>query len=261
MTGPGPGSTGRRRPALAVMPLLLVAAVGAAAAATGNPFHDHFAPHRPGRGKLLPPPASPTLYRGVDFQSDELAMLENGFVLLAVSLVEGDGADFRQVVEQGRLIGAAAVIAYGRPFDDSSGQGIRMLPFRPNVPGQVATAGIGEAMIAAPAQPTAASCSASYWGKVQPTVLGVLLRPLDPQEAKRWSRRYGAVVEAVVNCTSAQAANILRGDILLAIDGKPVRDLAAIDPFIDSIAGKKVRIDLLRQGAPLSIEVQVSQKP
>ncbi len=261
MTGPGLGTTRCNRLTLALLPLLVVAAVGTTTASTGNPYHVHFVPHRPGRGKPLPPPASPTLYRGVDFQGDELAMLENGFVLLGASVVERGGDDPRQAVEQGRLIGAAAVIVYGRPFEASAGQGIRMLPFRPNLPGQVATAGIGEAMIAAPAQPTAAACSATYWGKVQPTVLGVLLRLLDRQEAKRWSRRTGAVVEAVVNCTSAQAANILRGDVLLAIDGKPVRDLAAMDSFIDSIAGKKVRVDLLRHGAPLSIEVQVSQEP
>ena len=247
--------------AIAAMGAMAVAA--AAAAEGGNPYQEHFVPHAPGRGVPLPPPPSPTLFRGSDFQADELAMLENGFMLLGASIFADGGADARQAVEQGKRVRAAAAVVYGRTFEVFPG---RPLPWWPNVPDPPAAgasgAGIGESMIAAPPPAAlAAGYAATYWRKVEPTIFGAVLRALDRDEMARLSRRTGAVVEAVRVCTSAQAANILRGDVLVAIDGKPIRDVAAIDPYLDSIAGRKIHVDVLRNGRPRSIEVQLSQQP
>jgi hypothetical protein len=249
--------------AMAAMGAVAVAAAAAAAAAGGNPYQEHFVPHAPGRGVLLAPPPSPTLFRGSDFQADELAMLENGFMLLGASIFADGGADARQAVEQGTRVKAAAVVVYGRSFEVFPG---RPLPWWPTLPDPPAAgaggAGIGESMMAAPpAAALAAGYVATYWRKVEPTIFGAVLRALDRNEMARLSRRTGAVVEAVRVCTSAQAANILRGDVLVAIDGKPIRDVAAIDPYLDSIAGRKIHVDVLRNGRPRSIEVQLSQQP
>lgn len=235
----------------------------AAVAEGGNPYQEHFVPHAPGRAVPLPPPRSPTLFRGSDFQADELAMLENGFMLLGASVFAHGGADARQAVEQGKRVRAAAVVVYGRAFEVFPG---RPLPWWPNLPDPPEVgangAGIGESMMAAPSPAAlAAGYAATYWRKVEPTIFGAVLRALDRDEMARLSRRTGAVVEAVRVCTSAQAANILRGDVLVAIDGKPIRDVAAIDPYLDSIAGRKIHLDVLRNGRPRSIEVQLSQQP
>jgi hypothetical protein len=247
-----------------VTPAAAAAALKAAAPAeAGNPYRQHFVPHAAGRG-APPPPPSPTLFRGATFEADELAMLENGYMLLGASIFAEGGADARQAVEQGKRVGAAAVIAYGGDFKVFPG---RPLPWWPNLPdppsgGEAKGAGIGESMIAAP-PPAAltAGYAATYWRKVAPTIFGAVLRALDRDEMARWSRRTGAVVEAVRVCTSAQAANILRGDVLVAIEGKSIQDVAAIDPYLDSIAGRKIHVDLLRNGRPRSIEVQLSQRP
>ncbi len=248
--------------AIAVTGAMAVASAGTSEAA--NPYQEHFVPHAPGRGVLLPPPPSPTLFRGADFQADELALLENGYMLLGASSFADGGGDARQAVEQGKRVGAAAVVVYGRDFKVFPG---RPLPWWPNLPEPppavgASGAGIGESMIAAPpAAAFAAGYAATYWRKVAPTIFGAVLRALDRDEMARLSRRTGAVVEAVRVCTSAQAANILRGDVLVAIDGKPIQDVAAIDPYLDSIAGRKIHVDLLRNGRPRSIEVQLSQQP
>ena len=241
-----------------------VAVAPAAAAEAANPYQEHFVPHAPGRRVPLPPPPSPTLFRGSDFQADELAMLENGFMLLGASIFADGGADARQAVEHGKRVSAAAVVVYGSGFKVFPG---RPLPWWPNLPDPPPEAGangagIGESMIAAPPPAAlAAGYAATYWARVAPTIFGAVLRALDRDEMARLSRRAGAVVEAVRVCTSAQAANILRGDVLVAIDGKPIEDVAAIDPYLDSIAGRKIQVDLLRNGRPRSIEVQLSQQP
>ncbi len=251
--------------AIAAMGTLATMAIAPAAAAeAGNPYQEHFVPHALAKAVPLPPPPSPTLFRGSNFQADELAMLENGFMLLGASIFADGGADARQAVEQGKRVSAAAVIVYGRSFEVFPG---RPLPWWPNLPDPpleagAKGAGIGESMIAAPPPAAlAAGYAATYWRRVEPTIFGAVLRALDRDEQARMSRRTGAVVEAVRVCTSAQAANILRGDVLLAIDGKPILDVAAIDPYLDSIAGRKIHVDLLRNGRPRTIEVQLSQQP
>jgi hypothetical protein len=268
------GCGGGQRLARAARSLLVtvaaIAAMGgmavapAAAGEAGNPYQEHFVLHAPGRGVPLPPPPSPTLFRGSDFQADELAMLENGFMLLGASIFADGGADARQAVEQGKRLSAAAVVVYGRGFKVFPGRPLPWWPILTDAPPEAGAngAGIGESMIAAPPPAAlAAGYAATYWRKVEPTIFGAVLRELDRDEMARWSRRTGAVVEAVRVCTSAQAANILRGDVLVAIDGKPIQDVAAIDPYLDSIAGRKIQVDLLRNGRPRSIEVQLSQQP
>jgi hypothetical protein len=247
--------------AMGAMGAMAVALGGAAEA--GNPYQEHFVSHAPGRGVPLAPPPSPTLFRGSDFQADELALLENGFMLLGASIFADGGGDARQAVEQGKRVSAAAVVVYGRGFTAFPGRPLPWWPNLPDAPPEAGAggAGIGESMIAAPPAALTAGYAATYWRKVAPTIFGAVLRALDRDEIARLSRRTGAVVEAVRVCTSAQAANILRGDVLVAIDGKPIEDVAAIDPYLDSIAGRKIHVDLLRKGRPRSIEVQLSQQP
>ena len=83
-------------------------------------------------------------------------------------------------------------------------------------------------------------------------------RPLDQQEKDRLLRSDGMVVELVTNDSPAAAAHIQQGDIILAIDGKPILDARAVPAFLRSIAGRRVRIDLLRDSTPHTVEVQLN---
>lgn len=220
---------------------------------TGNPYHDYFAAAAKQGAVLMPPPAAPEIYRGSsDDSADIRALNENSYVPLGYSAVAKGGADVRQAIDQGRQIGASLLVLYGEPFELPAGQTIAALPFRPGfASGEAGT--IGNAP-----PPAEKGRLVAYWAKTRPAVLGVFGRPLREEEKSRLRRSGGMFVEAVAKGSPAAAAGIQEGDVLLAIDGKRILDATAVPAFLTSIAGKKVQIELVRNGSPLSVDVQLN---
>jgi S1-C subfamily serine protease len=56
----------------------------------------------------------------------------------------------------------------------------------------------------------------------------------------------------------AAVAGIAVGDVLVAIDGQPFDDVAAVPDLVSSLAGRRVAIDLLRNRLPFSVIVQLN---
>jgi len=257
------------------------------AAGTGDPFVDHFTPSQSSPGSsLVPPPPAPALYRGGDDEAgDTRALIENNYLLLGVSaFTAGDAADPRQAARQGKKLGAALVVLYGE-VRETPDAALAPLPFHPRPPGSTASAAsasasaafsaaepAADAASAEPAADTAGAAAtigslpprpaadheATYWGRSQPPLVGIMFRPLDQKEKDRLLRSDGVVVELVTNDSPAAAAHLQQGDIILAIDGKPILDARAVPAFLRSIAGRRVRIDLLRDSTPRTVEVQLN---
>jgi len=234
------------------------------AARTGNPFTDDFTPQQV-VASVLPPPPTPQLYRGgADDAADMRALLENHYVPLGASVFTGGAADPRQAVEQGQRLGAAVVVLYGELLSGPDAA-LAPLPFHPRPPGADAadpapaadTGGAQATIGSLPARPRSEH-KASFWARTRPPVLGIMNRPLNDQERARLLRNDGLVVELVTNDSPAAAAHIRQGDVIVAIDGKAILDPLAVPAFLQSIAGRKVRIDLLRDGAPHAVEVQLN---
>jgi PDZ domain len=235
------------------------------AASTGDPFADHFTPSPSNLGSsLVTPPPTPALYRGSDDEAgDTRALIENNYLLLGSSSFTGGDADPHLAAQQGKKLGAALVVLYGGLHETPDGS-LAPLPFHPRPPGAGAsgqpaadTAGAAATIGSLPPRP-AADHEATYWGRNQPPLLGIMSRPLDQQEKDRLLRSDGMVVELVTNDSPAAAAHIQQGDIILAIDGKPILDARAVPAFLRSIAGRRVRIDLLRDSTPHTVEVQLN---
>jgi putative serine protease PepD len=66
------------------------------------------------------------------------------------------------------------------------------------------------------------------------------------------------VVESVANGSPAAFARIAPGDVLIAIDGEPFADVTAVPALVTSLAGRRVGIDLIRDGSPYSVMVQLN---
>jgi PDZ domain len=235
------------------------------AAKTGNPFADNFEPQREYLASLEPAPPTPALYRGsLDDRADMRGLIENDYVPLGVSSFKGDAADPGQAAQQGQKLGAAVVVLYGEVLATPDAA-LTPLPFHPRPPGgdsasaapTADTAG-AQATIGSLPQWPASDHEATYWAKSQPPVLGVIDRPLNEAERASLMRNDGLVVELVSNGSPAAAAHLQQGDVIVAIDGKTILDPLAVPAFLQSIAGRKVRIDLLRGGTPQAVEVQLN---
>jgi len=223
-------------------------------ASTGNPYHDYFAAAASQGARLMPPPPAPEIYLGSsDDFADIRALTENSYVPLGHSEVAKDGSDPRQAVDQGKQIGASLIVVYGEPFDLPAGQTLKALPFHPGfASGEKGTIG-------SVPRPVEKGRVVAYWAKARPPVFGVYGRPLKDEEKTRLRRNSGMFVDAVANGSPAAAAGIQEGDVILEIDGKQILDVTAVQAFLESIAGKKVRVDLVRLGSPLSVEVQLNE--
>jgi serine protease Do len=100
-------------------------------------------------------------------------------------------------------------------------------------------------------------------GRVIRGWLGVLPQDIDPQMAELFEADVteGVVITEVVEDSPAERAGIERDDIVVAFDGKPVRDgmafrnmVAAIDP------GEKVDIEIIRDGAKKRMKVEIGEQ-
>jgi serine protease Do len=72
---------------------------------------------------------------------------------------------------------------------------------------------------------------------------------------------HGIVVNSVQSGSPAEHAGLRRGDVILSVQGKPITDADELVSIIsDSEIGKQLRIEYLRDGKPLSAEVQVGDR-
>lgn len=67
-------------------------------------------------------------------------------------------------------------------------------------------------------------------------------------------------VDAVVEGSPAARAGLLPGDVLVALDDRPVRNVAEFRLRIASaVAGREMKIDLERRGLPLQVSARLEE--
>ena len=100
------------------------------------------------------------------------------------------------------------------------------------------------------------------YGEVRRGRIGVVIQDLTPDLAAAMGidARKGAVVSAVEPGSPAQRAGLRPGDVIVAIDGKPVegaRDLRTAVALVE--AGRELELEILRNGTALTLRVQVAE--
>lgn len=226
---------------------------------SGNPYRDNFERAEIAGAAFLPPPEVPQIYLGTgDMTTDMQTLFENEYALLGGSSVR-NAPSSEQVLEQGREIGAALVVVYGH-FMPPAGTTLDVLPLARRAASQQAAGG-GNAMRFVTGTLGPEDQLATYWGKTRPAILGIVSRPLDAPERARLHRQDGILVETVMSGSPAAAAGLVPGDVVVAIDGRALADPRAVPEIVSALAGQRVDIDLIRNGSPLSVTVQLNRAP
>ena len=101
-------------------------------------------------------------------------------------------------------------------------------------------------------------------GRVIRGYLGVVLQPLNEDLAKEFKIEgdKGALVGDVSKGGPAQAAGIQNGDVVVAVDGKPVEGVRELQLMVAAKPpGTEVNVKLLRDGKEKSVSVKLGERP
>ena len=79
-------------------------------------------------------------------------------------------------------------------------------------------------------------------------LLGLVLADIDPQQRKQLGLPHGVLVQGIVN-GPAYRAGVRKGDIIVQIDGKPMRSASDLRLFLASFPKDRSLPLLVRRGA------------
>ncbi|MBZ0059045.1 serine endoprotease DegP [Leclercia barmai] len=100
------------------------------------------------------------------------------------------------------------------------------------------------------------------FGQVKRGELGILGTELNSELAKamKVDAQRGAFVSQVMPNSSAAKAGIKAGDVITTLNGKPVSSFAALRAEVGSMpVGSKVSLGLLREGKPVTVNLELQQ--
>jgi len=101
-------------------------------------------------------------------------------------------------------------------------------------------------------------------GRVVRGYLGVAIQAVTPELARQFGARSseGALIAGVNPGSPAEAAGLKKGDILLSVNGKPVKDLLQLRNRISQIdIGGEAKLGVLREGREITVAATVDEAP
>ena len=99
-------------------------------------------------------------------------------------------------------------------------------------------------------------------GEIRRGQLGVLIQDLTPELAAAFGLRHtgGAVIAQVVPGSAAEKAGLVAGDIVVSVDGKPVRSGGALRNAIGLLrVGESVSLDIMRNGRSRTLRAKIAE--
>lgn len=100
-------------------------------------------------------------------------------------------------------------------------------------------------------------------GDAKQPFLGIQYQPLNPQLAneERLSITEGALLEVIVDGAPAERAGLRVGDIIVAIDGKPVDDRhSLVSLLLEHVAGDTITLKVVRDGQTIETELRLGER-
>ena len=202
-------------------------------------------------------------------------LLEDGFVPLGESSFSGPMEDEGALIAQAKRIGAELVIASSQ-YERTAAGAIPLTTYTPqtfNSSGTVYT-NSGWATYSGTSWGTVSQTTmmpysvdryyhgASYWTRnARPRIFGGYVDELSIEDRRQVGANDGVRLIAAQRDSAAWKANLLPGDILLAIDGQPVKSTRDWAEKIEQSAGKAVAITVSRGSERRDIVVRLNPKP
>ena len=210
------------------------------------PFRDSASLH--GKPWIEPASGKPAIYAySGDPEVDNLRAAEAGYIPIGFSEFYGPPATMakREALAQARRLGASLVLI--RPQYRRAGFGAapwnRSTPTRPS------------------AVPALNDTMATFWVRADTSKLRFGAQTVELTQAQREAlkRSAGVLVTVVVRGTPAYDAQILRGDVILKVDGENVMDPRGFESQLTRFQGQRVDLEILRDGVPRTVSVPLKR--
>ncbi len=190
---------------------------------------------------------------------DNISMLENGYDMMGTSGFSAGDVNADLALQHAKSIKADTVLVYTKYGSAKTATSkIQMIK-------EAAKKGGGEVEqkdLELEVDTTQYNYFASYWAKLSAPLLGVhvikLARPTEEGEKK--DELKGLRVLAVVKGSPAEAAGILRGDMLLAINETELDKAEELSKLVRKHQGKGVIIAYEREGVMNTAKAQINQR-
>ncbi len=101
-------------------------------------------------------------------------------------------------------------------------------------------------------------------GEVEYAWMGVVGRTVDADSAAELGLAvdHGALVEEVLNDGPSDRAGIKKGDVIIALDGREIKEMEDVTAaLLDYKPGDKVKVKLNRNGEEKEVEVELGKRP
>ncbi len=251
-----------------------------------NPYRDHYLstiqkwPAAVSE-RVLPPNGDPQIVSSANMKTDAHHMLQYGYVLLGKSEFQGHQVDEGQALDQARLIGAWVVMVSNQ-YVGTKTVSVPIVNWTPatttttvvdiqkygdggrpprEVQKVITQTNPGQMNINyVPEDVDYYKYAATYWAKTKPSPFGVLVRPLTDAEKQIYQTNLGVVVKVVVEQSPAFLANVLEGDVLTGLVGESITSVEQFYDIVNRNLGKSVSLDLIRNGQPLSLSLQLGNE-
>jgi serine protease Do len=102
------------------------------------------------------------------------------------------------------------------------------------------------------------------YGRVRRGWAGISIQDLTPEIAARFKTRraYGVLISDVIDGSPAERAGLKRGDVILSVDDVRTLHAGALRWRVSSKGvGRKVKLQVERNGKPVSLELTLGEKP
>lgn len=246
---------------LLLLPLALTLLTGCRSSTGGVAASNGFSQNyqdRVGGGisNALPYSGTTKIYYSTDIENDYRDLNRKGYLVIGRSLFTGPPARERDVTSQAERVGADLVLV----SSDYWGNTRTAIPWPQYVSGHSSTAAAPKAN-AAPVRGQEYGYDAVFLRKRKPPKLGIVTTALSADTLQQVGRNTGVGVWVVGDDSPAAKAGILEGDVVLKIGGEAVMSQTDFYQKTDRFAGRKVDIEVWRNGQFKTIPVQLNPKP
>ncbi len=101
-------------------------------------------------------------------------------------------------------------------------------------------------------------------GKVTRGWFGITLQNITPELARKFglAKPAGALISDVVKGSPAEKAGVIRGDVILEINGKKIKDVETLRSILSQIEiGKGIKLKIMREGKPVFLKATIEEFP